>query len=125
MLMSAPVGVLNARIYLYRGACDLRRSFDRLARMVMEELKEDPLRGDWFVFLSANRRKLKVLYWDNDGYALWYKRLEAGRFVRPCDESGCLDRASWAHLLEGIEARVIKRQPRYRREYVKIVENNA
>ena len=124
MLMSAPAGVVSVRIYLYRGACDLRRSFDRLALMVTEELKEDPLNGDWFVFLSANRRKLKVLYWDNDGYALWYKRLEARRFVRPGDD-GVLDRASWANLLEGIEVKVIKRQPRYRRENVKIVENNA
>jgi transposase len=122
--MSAPAGAMNARIYLYRGACDLRRSFDRLALMVEEELKEDPLGGDWFVFLSADKRKLKVLYWDNDGYALWYKRLEAGRFVIPSQE-GCLDRASWAHLLDGIEARVIKRQPRYRREYMKIVAEKA
>ena len=107
---------VGRRIYLYRGACDLRRSFDRLSLMVTEELKEDPLAGDWFVFLSANRRKLKVLYWDDDGYALWYKRLEAGRFVMPIQEGGCLDRASWAHLLEGMECKVIKRQPRYRRE---------
>ena len=123
MFMSGPGGRAQGRIYLYRGVCDLRRSFDRLALMVVEEFKEDPLNGDWFVFLSANRRRLKVLYWDNDGYALWYKRLEAGRFVLPCDESGCLDRASWAHLLEGIEATVVKRQPRYRRECVKIIEN--
>ena len=122
--MNGPAGAINARIYLYRGACDLRRSFDRLALMVQEELKEDPLRGDWFVFLSANRRKMKVLYWDNDGYALWYKRLEAGRFVMSSDDSGCLDRAGWAHLLDGIEARVIKRQPRYRRESAQIIRNN-
>jgi transposase len=119
--MSAPA----ARIYLYRGDCDLRRSFDRLALMVVDELKEDPLSGDWFVFLSADKRKLKVLCWDHDGYALWYKRLEAGRFVRPPDDQGCLDRASWAHLLEGIEAEVIKRQPRYRRENMKIVDKNT
>jgi transposase len=118
MLMSANGG--NARIYLYRGACDLRRSFDRLAMIVTEELKEDPLCGDWFVFLSADKRKLKVLYWDNDGYALWYKRLEAGRFIIPVNENGCLDRVSWAHLLEGIESKVIKRQPRYRRDNMKI-----
>lgn len=122
--MMGPGMITSTRIFLYRGACDLRRSFDRLALMVVEELKEDPLAGDWFVFLSADKRKLKVLYWDQDGYALWYKRLETGRFMMPSEENGCLDRASWAHLLEGIEAKVIKRQPRYRRENMKIIKNS-
>ena len=123
--MTGWAGAINARIYLYRGACDLRRSFDRLALMVIEEFKEDPLKGDWCVFLSADKRKLKVLYWDNDGYALWYKRLERGRFVMPVDDGQCLDRASWAHLLEGIQVRVIKRQPRYRLENMKIAAEKA
>ena len=117
--MISAMNLNNVRIFLYRGRFDLRRSFDRLALMVTEELHENPLNGDWFVFLNVNKTKLKVLYWDNDGYALWYKRLEAGRFVIPPDDSGCLDRASWAHLLEGIEVNVIKRQPRYRCENVK------
>jgi len=54
-------------------------------------------------FSKCKQNQVKVLYWDNDGYALWYKRLEAGRFVIPSDDGGCLDRASWANLLEGIE----------------------
>ena len=103
----------NSRIFVYRGACDLRRSFDKLARMVIDELQEDPLSGDWFVFLGADRRKIKVLYWERDGYALWYKRLEQGKFVFPADENACIDRTAWVHLLEGVKADIIKRQPRY------------
>jgi hypothetical protein len=52
----------HPRIYLYRGVCDLRRSFDRLAHMVEEELTENPLSGDWYVFLGADCRKMKILY---------------------------------------------------------------
>jgi transposase len=113
-----------ARVFLYRGSCDLRRSFDGLARMVTEELKEDPFRGDWFVFLSADRRKAKILFWDEDGYALWYKRLEAGRFVPPAGDGTSIGRTELALLLEGVKAEIVSRQPRFRRENMKIVENS-
>jgi transposase len=82
--------------------------------MVQEELGEDPLSGDWYVFLGSDRRKMKVLYWDNDGYVLWYKRLERGKFTPSANDPGNeLDRTAWVHLLEGIKADIIKRQPRY------------
>lgn len=104
----------NSRIFLYRGVCDLRRSFDRLALMVQEELNENPLNGDWYVFLGADRRKMKILYWDNDGYVLWYKRLERGKFTPGANhDGGMIDRTAWVHLLEGVKADIIKRQPRY------------
>lgn len=113
--MIPPVIGNKTRIFVYRGTCDLRRSFDRLALMVQEELKEDPLGGDWFLFLSANKRKMKALYWDSDGYVLWYKRLEQGRFVLPMGESARIDKMALVHLLEGVKANIVSRQPRFRR----------
>lgn len=107
-------GWTNSRIFLYRGVCDLRRSFDRLALMVQEELGQNPLSGDWYVFLGSDRRKMKVLYWDRDGYVQWYKRLEKGKFMPGVNAGdGALDRRAWVHLLEGVKAEIIKRQPRY------------
>lgn len=53
--MISGMNVNSSRIFVYRGSCDLRRSFDKLAQMVMEELREDPLSGDWFVFLGKDR----------------------------------------------------------------------
>ena len=108
------IGINSGRIFLYQGQCDMRRSFDRLARMVVEELEGNPLSGDMFVFLNRDQKKIKCLYWEDGGYAIWYKRLEAGKFIRPKSKDKELDWTSWMHLLEGIEAKVIKRQQRYR-----------
>ncbi|MBU0762515.1 MAG: IS66 family insertion sequence element accessory protein TnpB [Candidatus Altiarchaeota archaeon] len=85
------------RIFLYREACDLRRSFDRLAAMVREHLVEDP-----FIFVNRRRNMLKAFYWDIDGYALWQKRLECGRFCLPGGVENELKRLYWVHLLEGV-----------------------
>jgi transposase len=70
----------SAEVFLYTAASDMRLGFDRLSEKIRDELKRTPLSGGYFVFLSRSRKKVKVLYWDRDGYALWMKRLEAGTF---------------------------------------------
>ena len=65
-----------ARIYLCLDPTDMRKSFDTLAAMVREHLQGDPLSGTWFVFRGKQGSRLKILYWDRDGYALWNNKLD-------------------------------------------------
>lgn len=106
------------RIFLYRQPADMRQGFDRLAELVRVHLGENPLSGALFLFRSRRGDRLKILYWDGDGYALWYKRLEEGTFrfpKAPADGPAKLTlRASeLAMLLEGIDLRSVRRLARY------------
>lgn len=105
-----------ARIFLRRAATDMRKSFDGLSGLVRGEFRQDPLCGDWFVFMNRRRDLVKVLYWDRDGFALWAKRLERGRYMLPQGEEPEMDRAALAMMLEGVKARVIFRSPRWKNE---------
>src|ERR1700730_6223876 len=74
-MLTLPVSV---RVFVARGATDLRRSFDRLSAQVQEVLRQDPLSGHVFVFVNRQRNRVKLLVWERDGFWLLYKRLEAG-----------------------------------------------
>ena len=101
------------RIFVYRNACDMRRSFDRLVAMVEHELHCDAMKGDYFLFINRRKTMVKLLYWDGDGFAIWFKRLEQGRFHVGTKTE--LDRAELSLLLEGVEAKEIRRLPRYKK----------
>ena len=73
----------NSNILLCVEPTDMRKSFDSLAMLVRGHLGGDPLSVSWFLFHGKKNDRLKILYWDRDGYALWYKRLEAGAFQFP------------------------------------------
>ena len=72
-----------AKIWLCMEPTDMRKSFDTLAARVREHLRADPLSGSWFVFRGLRGDRLKILYWDGDGFALWQKRLAKGAFEFP------------------------------------------
>jgi len=104
--------MLNAvgrRIFLAVGAMDMRRGIDKLAGWVESAIEADPFAGDVFVFVSRDRRRVKILVWDVSGWWLCMKRLDRGRFsppAAPVVEGGmptvALSAADLQLLLEGV-----------------------
>lgn len=73
----------SVRVYLCLTACDMRKSFDSLHALVRDHLELDAYAGHLVVFASRRRDRVKILYWDRDGFALWSKRLEEGAYAMP------------------------------------------
>ena len=90
----------------------MRKSYDSLANIVHYHMKSDPYDGALYVFCNRDRNRLKILYWDRDGYAIWSKRLEKGTFTFPHGdaEKQAADPGMLAMLLEGVvpEKRVVR-----------------
>lgn len=103
----------NLRIFLYTRPTDMRKSFDGLAALVRNELHHDPVDGSWFLFLNRRRDRVKILYWDRDGLALWYKRLEAGTFeviTQPGQPTVEIDATQLHLLLSGVSLNAARRK---------------
>jgi transposase len=115
---------LPGRVFLCTLPTDMRKSFDTLAALVQAHLGQDALSGDLFVFRSRRGDRVKLLWWDEDGYALFYKRLEVGTFVLPPADGKrasvgahglVLRPAELALLLDGIDLSSVRRHQRYQR----------
>lgn len=115
-MLSFPPAV---RIWLASQPVDLRRSFDGLAEQVRQHLLADPLSGHVFVFRNKRSDRVKLLYWDEDGFVIVYKRLEAGMFRWPTTAEGqasvTLRAAELAMLLDGVDWQTARRCKRYHR----------
>jgi transposase len=115
-MLSLPASV---RVYLSTQPADMRKSFDGLCVLVQQVFQRDPLDGHLFLFLNRRRDRLKILYWDRDGLALWYKRLEAGTFQWPLQADAAasleLDTTQLALLLSGVDVHSAQRRKRYAR----------
>lgn len=109
----------SVRVYLCLNACDMRRSFDGLHALVRDHLQLDALSGHLYLFANKRKDRLKILYWDRDGFAIWAKRLEQGCYAIPSGESGSrrLEIAveELGALLSGIDLSTAQRRKRYRR----------
>jgi transposase len=97
----------NARIFLCKDPICMRKSFEGLSAVVEQFFPGELLSGSFFIFLNRSRTHMKVLFWDRDGFAIWYKRLEKGSFA--CNaQKNTLDRREFLMLLEGIEPKKIR-----------------
>ena len=109
----------DVRIFFCTTPTNMKYSFDRLMGRVQEVFDEDPTSGHLFLFMNRNRDRLKILFWDQDGFCIWYKRLERGTFqlLRAThDAEGIeLDYGQLVKLLGGLDLRTGRRRKRYRR----------
>jgi transposase len=100
----------RGKIFLCHHPIDLRKGFEGLSAIV-ESTFQEPITGNaYFIFLNRTRDRMKVLYFDMDGLAIWYKRLEKGRFPKRDKENKTIDRREFLMLLEGVVPRRLHRR---------------
>jgi transposase len=101
-------GIGDAQVWIAVAPVDTRKSFDGLAELVRSFLGHDPLSGSMFVFRNKSSQRVKILWWDRDGLAIYYKRLERGTFRFPSSKAHAVavDETQLRRLLEGLEVTV-------------------
>jgi transposase len=107
------------RVFLHTPATDLRKGFDALCGLVSTAFAQEPTSGHLFLFVNRRRDRIKILYWDRDGLAIWYKRLESGSFQLPTARHDAVSiemtATQLALILSGIDLGSARQRKRYRR----------
>ena len=107
------------RVFLYRRPTDMRKSFNGLIALTESELKQDPLSGSLYVFVNGRRDRIKVLYWGQTGFCIWYQQLQQGTYQLPDPESlGEHDvlevtRSQLSLILDGIDLTSARQRVRF------------
>jgi len=106
-------------VWLLSTPTDMRKSFDGLLALAQTHCRQNVLDGGLFLFINKRRDRIKILYWDDDGLAIWYKRLEAGTFEAPTagdQPSVTLTTTQLSLLLGGVDLASVKHRKRYQRK---------
>lgn len=107
----------SCRYYLYTGNTDMRKGFDSLSGLVTTQLEMSALSGAVFIFFNKKHNQVKLLLWEGDGFAMYYKRLEKGTYELPAiqdNKSSALMTAQQLQLiLQGISLKSVRRRKRY------------
>lgn len=114
----------NLRYYVYRHSTDMRKGFDSLCGLVNREFLMSPISGDVYIFLNHRRNRIKVLHWQGDGFAIFYKRLEKGTYEIPLKNTSQnnieIEAQTLQLILEGITLSSVKKRRRFQ---IKNVDN--
>ncbi len=110
----------SVRVFLHAPPTDLRKGFDALCGLVTTAFGQDPTSGHLFLFVNRRRDRMKILYWDRDGLAIWYKRLEnPGTFQIPTTATKAasieMTPTQFALILSGIDLKSARQRKRYQR----------
>lgn len=103
------------RYYLYREPTDMRKGFDKLCGIILEFMQMNILKGGVFIFLNKRRNQIKLIHWEDDGLAMYYKRLEKGSYEIPTSFqlNHSIHPTQLKIILEGIQLQSIKKRVRY------------
>lgn len=107
------------RVFLYRFPTDMRKSFNGLLALTESVLKQDPLSGSLFVFVNRRRDRIKILYWGQTGYCIWYQQLQKGTYQLPdegeLEERATVEvtRAQLSLILDGIDLSSARQRTRF------------
>ena len=105
------------RYYLYSANTDMRKGFDSLCGIISSEMKENALGGAVFIFFNKKHNQVKLLLWEGDGFAMYYKRLEQGTYEVPAADKDnttvSISSQQLQLILQGISLRSVRRRKRY------------
>lgn len=108
--------------FLYSRGVDMRNGINGLVGIINNELRKNPLTGDLFIFINKRKRQIKMLHWQGDGFAVFYKRLESGTFEFPTHDNNLNAIAITAEqiifILNGVALNSIKKRKRYTHHFV-------
>jgi len=100
----------NIRLFFYQQPMNMRKSFEGLSAVIDELFPGELMSGTFFIFLNRRKDHMKVLFWDHDGFIIWFKRLEKGTFSWQWGDDPFLDRRTFLMLLEGVTPKRIQKR---------------
>lgn len=109
------------RVFVYRLPTDMRKSFHGLVALTESALKQDPLSGSLFVFLNRRRDRIKILYWGQTGFCIWYQQLQQGTYQLPTEDALQsqdtveVTRSQLSLILDGIDLASARQRMRFQR----------